>query len=106
MLYDTCEDQVANGKAGESFGNFKLNLLTMLGIDVSITEDQFAKMSPDELTGIVHREALAQYESKNKAVAHKACRLSGIYLKPVELLSRTFWCRSLMALSRLAYLRP
>lgn len=72
MLYDTCEDQVANGKAGESFGNFKLNLLTMLGIDVSITEDQFAKMSPEELTGIVYREALAQYESKNKAVAHKA----------------------------------
>ncbi|HQQ96980.1 MAG TPA: preprotein translocase subunit SecA [Cyclobacteriaceae bacterium] len=72
MLYDTCEDQVASGKAGESFGNFKLNLLTMLGVDVSITEDQFAKASPDELTGIVYREALAQYESKNKAVAHKA----------------------------------
>lgn len=72
MLYDTCEDQVANGKAGESFSHFKLNLLTMLGIDVSITEDQFTKMSQEELTGIVYREALAQYESKNKAVAQKA----------------------------------
>jgi preprotein translocase subunit SecA len=72
MLYDTSEDQVANGKAGESYGNFKLNLLTMLGIDVTVSEDQFAKMTQDQLTNLVYREALAQYETKNKAVAQKA----------------------------------
>jgi len=72
MLYDTCDDMVANAKAGESFEGFKVNLLTLLGIDVTITENEFTKLNPEELTERLYQQALQHYESKNLAVARKA----------------------------------
>ncbi len=44
MLFDTCDDIVGNAKAGESFENFKLSVLSTLGVDFSITSEEFAKI--------------------------------------------------------------
>jgi preprotein translocase subunit SecA len=72
MLFDTCDDIVANGKAGESVENFKINVLSTLGFDFSITEGEFAKAEQNMLAERLYEAALKHYEHKNKLVAQKA----------------------------------
>ncbi len=72
MLFDTCDDLVANAKAGEGFQNFKVNLLSTLGLDFAITEDEYASLDQIKLTEKLYEQALSHYETKNKAAAQKA----------------------------------
>src|SRR5258706_2372574 len=72
MLFDTCDDIIANAKAGESFENFKLNVLSTLGIDFHITAEEFAKAEQSVLAERLYEEALKHYEQKNKLIAQKA----------------------------------
>ncbi len=72
MLYDTCEDMVANGKAGEGLDNFKINVLSTLGFDFNVTEADFTKADQGALSEKLYEEALKHYELKNKAVAQKS----------------------------------
>jgi preprotein translocase subunit SecA len=72
MLFDTCDDIVANAKAGESVENFKLSVLSTLGIDFNITPEEFSKTEQAVLTERVYDEALKHYEEKNKVIAQKS----------------------------------
>src|SRR5258708_16407342 len=72
MLYDTCDDLVANAKAGESFEDFKVNLLSILGLDFSISQDEFKNLDQNLMTGKLYHEALNHYEAKNKMIAQNA----------------------------------
>jgi preprotein translocase subunit SecA len=72
MLYDTCEDMVANGKAGESLDNFKINVLSTLGFDFNVTEADFAKADQTILSERLYEDALKHYEQKNKKEAQKS----------------------------------
>ncbi len=72
MLYDTCEDMVANGKAGDNVEGFKLNVLSMLGFDFTINEEEFKKSDINLMAEKLNDEALKHYDQKNKNVAEKA----------------------------------
>ena len=72
MLYDTSEELVNSAKAGDGFENFKLNLLSTLGFDLVMSQEEFDKMEPSKLTDFVYSHALKHYESKNKAIGQKA----------------------------------
>ncbi len=72
MLFDTCDDLVANAKAGESLENFRVNVLTILGIDFTMVQDEFTRLNQGELTEALYQQAFKHYESKNEAVAQKA----------------------------------
>ncbi|MBI1768669.1 MAG: preprotein translocase subunit SecA [Bacteroidetes bacterium] len=72
MLFDTCDDIVANAKAGENFENFKLNVLSTLGIDFHITTEEFSKAEQNVLAERLYDETLKHYEHKNKLIAQKA----------------------------------
>lgn len=72
ILFDTCEDLAASGKAGENLENFKLNVLTVLGLDFTVTEDEYNKLDASALGARLYEQALARYEEKNKAVAQRA----------------------------------
>jgi preprotein translocase subunit SecA len=72
MLYDTCEDIVANGKAGDDLSEFKLNVVSLLGFDFTVNEEEFKKTEISQLAEKLYDEALKHYEQKNKAVAEKA----------------------------------
>ena len=72
MLFDTCDDLVANAKAGESLESFKVSLLSILGIDFSITQDEFMKLDQSQLIEKLYQQALSHYETKNKLAAQKA----------------------------------
>lgn len=72
MLYDTCADMVLSAKNGETFEAFKLSMLSQLGFDLSIDEQDFQKLDQEALTQKVYNEALSHYEKKNKLVRDKA----------------------------------
>lgn len=72
MLYDTCEDMVANVKAGENLDEFKISLLSTLGIDFQVSDEEFKKLDQRILTERLYDEALQQYNHKNKLAAEKA----------------------------------
>ncbi len=72
ILYDTCDDLVASAKAGETVENFRINLLSVLGLDFQITAEEFAALDQAKLTDRLYEQALSHYETKNKMVAQKA----------------------------------
>jgi preprotein translocase subunit SecA len=72
MLFDTCDEIVASAKAGEDFENFKLSVLSTLGIDLPISIEEFNKTEQSVLSERLYEEALKHYEQKNKLIAQKA----------------------------------
>ena len=72
MLYDTSEDLVANAKSGGSFDEFKLNVLSSLGVDFSLSAEEFSKQDQPVVSENLYEEALKQYNHKNKLAAEKA----------------------------------
>ncbi len=72
MLFDTCDDLVANGKAGENLDNFKLNVLSVLGFDFEISPDEFTKTDQAIISERLYEQALKHYDHKNHVAAEKA----------------------------------
>ncbi len=71
MLFDTCDDIATNARAAESLENLKMSVLTTLGLDFEISEDDFAKQEPTTIAGRLYDEALKHYDAKNKLVAQR-----------------------------------
>jgi len=72
MIYDTCEDIILNTKGGDNFDSFKLTVLGVLGIDFNISQEDFAKISNEELTDKLYNEAYDSYKRKNQQIAEKS----------------------------------
>jgi preprotein translocase subunit SecA len=72
MLFDTCDEMVANAKAGESVENFKINVLSVLGFDFPITQEDFTKQDQAIISETLYDEALKHYQHKNKTAADKS----------------------------------
>ena len=72
MLFDTSEDIVVNGKNGEDYQAFKINVLSTLGFDTTIEEGELLKTDAKILAEKLYDEALAHYERKNKLVREKS----------------------------------
>ncbi len=72
MLFDTCDDMVANAKAGETVEALKLNILSSLGFDFQITAEEIIKTDQAMLAERLYEAALKHYEYKNRVVAEKA----------------------------------
>jgi len=72
MLFDTCDDMVASAKAGESIENFKINVLSVLGFDFTITPEEFSKQDQAVISERLYEEALKHYQHKNKVAADKS----------------------------------
>jgi preprotein translocase subunit SecA len=72
MLFDTCDEIVGNAKAGEGVENFKINVLSLLGFDFTITQEEFAKQDQAVISERLYEEALKHYQHKNKVAAEKS----------------------------------
>jgi len=72
LIYDCCDDLVANAKNGEALDTFRLNVLSNFGFDFGISEEEFAKLKAEEVTERLYTQAMKHYEQKNKQVAEKA----------------------------------
>ncbi len=72
MLFDTCEELVVNAKAGGNFEEFKLAVLSTLGVNVTLTAEEFSKLDQAVASENLYEEALKQYNHKNKLAADKS----------------------------------
>jgi preprotein translocase subunit SecA len=75
MLYDTSEEMVINAKNSADYDSLRLNALSTLGIDYTISKDEFEKGDQNKLTQDLYTKALSHYHSKNKTVADKSLRI-------------------------------
>jgi preprotein translocase subunit SecA len=72
MMYDTSEDLVLNAKGASDYNSFKLNTLSVLGLDVKVSQEQFEKNSEEQLSDILYNEILDQYNSKNDRTSQQS----------------------------------
>ncbi len=72
MLNDTCEDIVGNAKGANDYESFRLNILSILGLDYDLPKEDFEKLDEGKLSNDLFNGALEHYRKKNKIVADKA----------------------------------
>lgn len=81
MLFETCEDIVANAKGQNDLDSLKLNTISILALDFNITQEELEKANETELSEKLYEEALANYNRKNQIIKEKALPI----LKQLEL---------------------
>ncbi|MBC7572593.1 MAG: preprotein translocase subunit SecA [Spirosoma sp.] len=69
-MYDVVEETVANAEG--NFEQVKLQLLTTLGLETKMTDNDFGRLKQPAQVRQLYDEAEAYYEEKNHAIAGKA----------------------------------
>tara|TARA_B100001121_G_scaffold183994_1_gene160715 strand:- start:740 stop:3232 length:2493 start_codon:yes stop_codon:yes gene_type:complete len=72
MLYDTCEDIVLTTKNSESYDDFRLNVLTVLGLDYNLSAEEFLKFDSNLITEKLYEKVVENYEKKNASIVSAA----------------------------------
>lgn len=72
MIYDTSEEIAQGAKDAGDYQSFKLNSLSILGLDSKITEDAFLGASAEDLIHQLYEEALNNYNAKNDNVRERS----------------------------------
>ncbi|WP_286743772.1 preprotein translocase subunit SecA [Roseivirga sp. UBA1976] len=75
MMYDTCEEIVNNSNPASDYDAFKLNCISILGLDTKISEDQFTTTGQNNLVNDLYEEAYSAYQAKNKLIAERTLPL-------------------------------
>ncbi len=72
MLYDTCDDIALNTKGADDYDSMRLNCISILGLDIKLTKEEFGEMSESELADKLYKDGLANYKEKNKLISERA----------------------------------
>ncbi len=72
MLYETCEDIAFHAKSNNDLDSFKLNTISMLGLDYSLTNENLEKTDGTKLADSLYDVALKHYSQKNQLIKTKA----------------------------------
>lgn len=73
MLFDTCEDIVLGTKESENYDDFRLNTLTVLGLDYSkLTKEEFLKNDSNSITEKLYYDVIDNYDKKNNSIISAA----------------------------------
>ena len=73
MLFDTCEDIVLGSKDSENYDDFRLNTLTILGLDYSkLTKEEFLKNDSTTITEELYNDVVDNYDKKNSSIISAA----------------------------------
>jgi len=72
MIYDTVEDVLINAKGSEDFDGFKLNCISIFGLDYHISLEEFNELKEDELTQNLYNAVYQHYLDKNEAIRTRA----------------------------------
>ena len=69
MLYDTCEDIVLSAKEAQNYDDFRLNSVTILGIDFNkFSKEEFEKEEAIIITNNLYEKVLNNYKTKNDLI--------------------------------------
>lgn len=72
MIYDTSEVITAGNKAGDNYKNFEFELIRYFSTSSPITEDEFKKLSIQDISAKVYKAVLDHYQSKTSRSAEVA----------------------------------
>ena len=73
MLYDTCEDIVLSSKDAQNYDDFRLNSVTILGIDFNkFSKEEFDKEEATVITNNLYEKVLNNYKTKNDFIKSSA----------------------------------
>jgi preprotein translocase subunit SecA len=64
MIYDTCEVIAETNKMADDYKNFEFELIKYFSITSPISEEEFKKMSFQEIAGTIYKEAYDFYKQK------------------------------------------
>jgi len=72
-IYDTCDDIVLTSKQNDNYKDFRLNVLTILGLDYSkLSEDDFRQKQSEEITKSLFEAVNDNYNRKNNSISEAA----------------------------------
>ncbi len=72
MLLETSEDIAFNAKGQNDLDSLKLNAISILGLDFSITQEELEKSDENTLSDKLYQAALQNYQQKNQLIRDKA----------------------------------
>jgi preprotein translocase subunit SecA len=72
MIYDTCEVITETNKAANDFKNFEFELIKYFSITAPISEEEFSKLTFQEISAKVYESAYAHYKEKMERSAATA----------------------------------
>ena len=72
MIYDTCELVATSNKEVSDFKNFEFELIRYFSITSPISEGEFNKLTPIEISGKIYKSALEYYTEKTDRSAREA----------------------------------
>ena len=72
MLYDTCEDISINAKGSEDYDSLMLNCISILGLNLKLTQEEFQDISETELSEKLYQDSLNNYREKNQRISARA----------------------------------
>jgi preprotein translocase subunit SecA len=72
MIYDTSEGIAIANKNANDFKNFEFELIRYFSMASPISEEQFAKMSDQDIAGVIYKEAFKNYREKMQRAADLA----------------------------------
>ncbi|MEQ9373871.1 MAG: preprotein translocase subunit SecA [Imperialibacter sp.] len=72
MMYDTSEDLAISATASQDYDGFRLNALSTFGLDMRISQEEFAGIKSDALAARLYDEVLAHYTARKAAIREKA----------------------------------
>ncbi|MFS4418303.1 preprotein translocase subunit SecA [Maribacter sp. 2307ULW6-5] len=64
MIYDTCELIADTNKAANDYKNFEFELIKYFSMTSPVNEEEFAKMTPQDITHKVYKAAYDHYKEK------------------------------------------
>jgi len=64
MVYDTCEVIVEGNKGANDYKNFEFELIKYFSMTSPVSEEEFGKLSAQEITGKVYKAGYAHYKEK------------------------------------------
>lgn len=64
MIYDTCESIAEGNKAASDYKNFEFELIKYFSVTAPITEDEFAKMSTQDIASKTYKVVYEHYQNK------------------------------------------
>jgi len=72
MIFDTSEGIAQTNKDANDFKNFEFELIRYFSMASPISQDEFAKMSTQEISGLIYKEAFKHYREKMQRAADLA----------------------------------
>ncbi|MCA0131997.1 preprotein translocase subunit SecA [Winogradskyella alexanderae] len=72
MIFDTSEGITHTNKDANDYKNFEFELIRYFSMASPISQDEFAKMSAQEISGIIYKEAFKHYRDKMQRAADLA----------------------------------